>query len=74
MKSGGGLNVHKINNSRDGFSPELRRNIGGKQQSSSGLKKVTMLTLSNTILSMSTGARVLRTSALLRKKVTKKTR
>jgi hypothetical protein len=74
MKSDGGLNVHKINNSRDGFSPELRRNRGGKQQSSSGLKKVMMLTLSNTVLSMSTGARVLRKSALLRKKVTKRTR
>jgi hypothetical protein len=74
MKSDGGLNVHKINNSRDDFSPELRRNRGGKQQSSSGLKKVMMLTLSNIVLSVSTGARVLRKSALLRKKVTKRTR
>jgi hypothetical protein len=30
MKSSGGLNVHEINNSRDGFSPKLRRNRGGK--------------------------------------------
>jgi hypothetical protein len=73
MKSTGGLNIHKINSSRDSFSPELR-NKGGKQQSSSGLKKVTMLTLSNTILSVSTGARVLRKSVLLKKKVTKRTR
>jgi hypothetical protein len=56
MKSSGGLNVHKINSSRDGFILELRRNRGGKQQSSSGLKKVTMLTLSNTIMNVSTGA------------------
>jgi hypothetical protein len=56
MKNGGGLNAHKINNSRDGFSLELRRNKGGKQQSSSGLKKVTMFMLSNTTLSMSTSA------------------
>jgi hypothetical protein len=69
MKSSGWLNVHKVNNSRDSFSSELRRNRGGKQQGSSGLKKVTMLTISNTILSLSTGARVLKKSALLRKKL-----
>jgi hypothetical protein len=68
MKSGGGQNAHKINISRDGFNPESRRNRGAKQQSLSGLKKVTMLTLSNTVMSVSTGARVLRKSAFLRKK------
>jgi hypothetical protein len=73
MKSGGGRNIYKINNSRDNFSPELRRNRGGKQQSSSDLKKVTMLTVSNTVLSVSTGASVLRKSALLIKKVMKRT-
>jgi hypothetical protein len=30
MESGGGLNVHKINNSKDNFNPDLRRNRGGK--------------------------------------------
>jgi hypothetical protein len=30
MESGGGLNVHEINNSKDNFNPELRRNRGGK--------------------------------------------
>jgi hypothetical protein len=30
MKSYKGMNVHYINNSRDSFSSELRRNIGGK--------------------------------------------
>jgi hypothetical protein len=52
----------------------MRRNRGGKQQGSSGLKKVAMLTLSNTVLSMSIGARVLRKSALLRKKLMKRMR
>jgi hypothetical protein len=67
------LNVQKTNNSRDSFSPELRRN-GGKQQCPSSLKKVTMLMLNNTVLSMSTSARILRKSTLLRKKLTKRTR
>jgi hypothetical protein len=74
MKSSGWLNVHKVNNSRDSFSPELRRDRGGKQQGLSDLKKVTMLTLSNIVLSMSTGARVLRKSVLLRKKLMKRMR
>jgi hypothetical protein len=74
MKSGGWLNVHKVNSTRDSFSPKMRRNIWGKRQGLSGLKKVMMLTLINTILSMSTSAWVLRKSALLRKKVVKGTR
>jgi hypothetical protein len=74
MKSDGWFNVHQVNNSRDSFSPELRRNRWGKHQGSSGLNKVTMLMLSNTILSMSIDAWVLRKSALLRKKVTKRMR
>jgi hypothetical protein len=74
MKSSGWLNVHKVNSSRDSFSLELRRNRRGKQQGSSSLKNVTMLMLSNIVLSMSIGARVLRKSALLRKKLTKRTR
>jgi hypothetical protein len=68
------LNVHKINSSRDHFSPKLRKDRGSKQQSASGLKKVTMHTLNNTVLSMSIDTRVLRKSALFRKKVTKRTR
>jgi hypothetical protein len=30
MESGGGMNVQKINNSKDNFNPELWRNKGGK--------------------------------------------
>jgi hypothetical protein len=50
IKSSGWLNVHKVNSNRDNFSAELRWNIGGKQQGSSGLKKVTILTLSESCL------------------------
>jgi hypothetical protein len=55
MKNGGWLNVHNVNNSRDSFNPKLR-NTGGKQQSPSRRKKVTMLMLNNTILSVITSA------------------
>jgi hypothetical protein len=73
MKNSEWLNVHKVNNSRDSFNPKLR-NRGGKQQSPSSLKKVTMLMLSNTILSVITSARVQKKSALLRKKLMKRMR
>jgi hypothetical protein len=53
------LNVNQISSSRNSLSPKVRWNRGGNHKSTSSLKKMTMLALSNPILSMSTRVRKL---------------
>jgi hypothetical protein len=53
------LNVNQISGSRNNLSPKVRWNRGGNHKIMSSLKQMTMLTLSNPILSMSTRARKL---------------
>jgi len=70
LSNKGGLFVNEINNRRDNLSPEVRWKLRGKQESTRGLKNVMMLTLGNTILSMSTRMGELRKSAQCSKKMT----
>jgi len=70
LSNKGGLFVNEINNRRDNLSPEVRWKLKGKQESTRGLKNVMMLTLGNTILSMSTRMGELRKSAQCSKKMT----
>jgi hypothetical protein len=53
------LDVNQISGSRNSLSPKARWNRGGNHKSTSSLKQMTMLTLSNLILSMSTKTRKL---------------
>jgi hypothetical protein len=53
------LNVNQISGSKKRLSPKVRWNRGGNHKSTSSLKQMTMLVLSNPILSMSTQARKL---------------
>jgi hypothetical protein len=48
------LNINQISDSRNNLSPKVRWNIGGNHKSTSSLKQMMMLALSNLILSMST--------------------
>jgi hypothetical protein len=49
-----GLAIYKKNSCRNRLSPEMRSKRRRDQESTSSLKNVAMLSLSNTILSMST--------------------
>jgi hypothetical protein len=68
LQSSSGLNIDEIGGSGNSLSPKVRRKRSGNHQRTSRLKKVTMLALSHTILSMSTTTRKLRKSTLLSKK------
>ena len=56
LKSRGGLSINQKDSHRDSLSPKMRSEISGNEKSLSCLKNMVMLTLSNTILSMSTRA------------------
>ena len=70
LKSSRRLQVDEKSSSRNILGPEVRGNRRDKHESVSCLKQVTMLTLRDTILSVSTRTRVLRKSALLSEKAT----
>jgi len=53
-KTSRGLAIYKKNNCRNRLSPKMRSKHRRDQESTSSLKSVAMLALSNTILSMST--------------------
>jgi hypothetical protein len=53
------LNVNQISSNKNNPNPKVRWNRGGNHKSTSSLKKMTMLALSNPILSMSTRIRKL---------------
>jgi len=74
LSNRGGLSVNEKDSRRDSLSPKVRWKLKGKQESTRGLKNMTMLTLGNTILSMSTRAGELRKSALCSKKTTMRIR
>jgi hypothetical protein len=61
------LNIDEIGGSGNSLSPKVRQKRSGNHQHTSHLKKVTMLALSHTILSMSTRTRKLSKSTLLSK-------
>jgi hypothetical protein len=73
LKSGRRLNVNQIICCRNSLSPKMWGNRGSAHKSTSSLK-MTMLALSNTILSMSARTRKLSKSTLRRKKPAKSTR
>jgi hypothetical protein len=56
LKSRGGLAINQKNSHRDSLSPKVWSEISENEKSTSCLKNMAMLTLSNTILSMSTRA------------------
>jgi len=56
LKSRGGMSVNEKNSHGNSLSPKVWSKISGNEKSKSCLKNMTMLTLSNTILSMSTRA------------------
>jgi hypothetical protein len=62
------LNIDEIGGSGNSLNPKVRQKRSGNHQCTSRLKKVTMLALSHTILSMSTRIRKLSKSTLLSKK------
>jgi hypothetical protein len=68
------LNVNQISGSRNRLSPKVRCNRGDNHKSTTSLKQMTMLALSNPILSMSTRARKLSWSTLLSKHLAKSIR
>jgi hypothetical protein len=68
LQSSRGLNIDEICGSGNSVSPKVRRKRRDNHQHTSCLKKVTMLTLSYAILSMSTRKRKLSKSTLLSKK------
>jgi hypothetical protein len=56
VKSRGGLTINQKNSRRDSLSPKVWSEISGNEKSTSYLKNMAMLMLSDTILSMSTRA------------------
>jgi hypothetical protein len=68
------LNVNQISGSGNSFGSKVRSNDGSKHKSTSSLKNMTMLVLSNPILSMSTRIRKLGKSFLLNKYLVKSLR
>jgi hypothetical protein len=56
LKSRGGLSINEKNSRGNSLSPKVWSKISGNEKSTSSLKNMAMLTLSNTILSMSTRA------------------
>jgi len=70
----GGLSVNEKDSRRDTLNPEVMWKLRRKQERTGGLKNMTMLTLNNTILSMSTRAGELRKSAMCSKKTTRRIR
>jgi len=65
------LKIDEVDSSRYSFSPKMRGHKRGNEKSSCSFNNMTMLTLSNAILSISTRARELRQGSLRRKKLTK---
>ena len=61
---GRGLSVNKVDNCGDGLAPKMRGNKRRNEECPSHLYKVAVLSLYNTILSMSARAEKLRKSAL----------
>jgi hypothetical protein len=70
LQSSRGLNIDKIGGSGNSLSPKVRRKRSDNHQRTGHLRKVTMLTLSHAILSMSTRTRKLSKNTLLCKKST----
>ena len=74
LSNRGGLSVNKKDSRRDTLSLEVMWKLRRKQERTGGLKNMTMLTLNNTILSMSTRAGELWKSAMCSKKTTMRIR
>ena len=74
LSNRGGLSVNEKDSRRDTLNPEVMWKLRRKQERTGGLKNMTMLTLNNTILSMSTRAGELRKSAMCSKKTTRRIR
>jgi hypothetical protein len=70
LQGGRRLNINEINRCRDSLRLEMRRKRRGNHHCTSGLKKMTMLMLSNAILSMCARAGELSKIALLSKNTT----
>ena len=60
LKESGRLKINKIDSSRDSLSPKIRRNIRGKEKSTSSLNDMAMLPFRSAIPGMSTGTGELR--------------
>jgi len=67
LKSSRRLAIDEKNRRRNNLSPKMRSKLRGDQESTSSLKNVAMLALSNTILSMSTRTQELGKGTLLSK-------
>jgi hypothetical protein len=74
LKPRGRLDIYEIHCRGNRFTPEMSRDKRRDHKSTSCLNYMAMLTLGNTILSMSTRTRELRKGTLRRKKLTKRCR
>jgi hypothetical protein len=74
LKTRGRLDVYEIHGRGNSFTPEMSRDKRRDHKSTSCLNYMAMLTLGNTILSMSTRTRELWKGTLRRKKLMKSCR
>ena len=71
LKKSGGLQVDKVDSSRESLSPKVWWNMRSKEESASGLNDMAMLPFRGAILRMSTGTGELRKCAMRSKEIAK---
>ena len=68
------LDIDAVNSSRDCIGPKMRRNRGRQKKGAGDFNDVPVLVFGNAILGVSTGTRELGKSALIREKLTERSR